>query len=219
MAWTNSITPKALREIKGNLDSCYDEELQAYINALIVDVEYLTGLDFDFPAGTTNKTYRNTKQKNQFVVDGTILQIGAWQSVTQVERSYVSSSPSWSTLIEFDDYTLENPRIQGFSTINELYFLCDHIKQNEQIRITGEQGFSENIPSDLQYVMAEMVDAYYNNLESGIGAYDVTSERSLTRSVQYQTNGLTSLKLFTPARINELLPIIQKYNIKINYPY
>jgi len=216
MAW--EIKANDLRAVKGNDDACYDDELNAYISAIITDIEYLTGLDFDFPAGTQTVTFKNTKRKNQFVLDGVILQIGAWQTVTQVERGYISS-PTYSVLTENSDYSLETPRIQGYTPITELYFLCSHIRENETIRVTGTQGFSATIPPDLLYVMAEMTDAYFQNLSNGTGAYTVQSERSLTRSVTYRDNDLTSLKLFTPTRIPEFLTIINKYNIKKQYPF
>lgn len=216
MAW--EIKANDLRVIKGNEDSCYDTELNTYISAIITDIEYLTGLDFDFPSGIQTVTYKNTKRKQQFVLDGTILQTGAWQTITQVERGYISSS-TYSVLTEDSDYSLETPRIQGYTPITELYFLCSPIKELETIRITGTQGFSADIPPDLLYVIAEMVDAYFQSLSNGTGAYTVQSERSLTRSVTYRDNDLTSLKLFTPTRISEFLAIIIKYNVKKNYPF
>lgn len=216
MSW--DIKANLLRSIKGNEDSCFDTELNAYISAIITDIEYVTGLDFDFPSGTSTVTFKNTKRKQQFVLDGTILQLGAWQTITQVERGYISS-PTYSTLVEDSDYSLETPRIQGYTPITELYFLCSPILSNETIRVTGTQGFSNEIPSDLLYVMAEMVDAYFQNLSNGTGAYTVQSERSLTRSVTYRENDLTSLKLYTPTRIPEFLAIIKKYTIKKNYPF
>jgi len=216
MAW--EIKANDLRAIKGNEDSCFDTELNAYISAIITDIEYITGLDFDFPSGTQTVVFKNTKRKNQFVLDGVILQIGAWQTVTQVERGYISN-PQYSLLVEDSDYSLEIPRIQGYTPITELYFICSHIRELETIRVTGTQGFNATIPPDLLYVMAEMADAYFQSLSNGTGAYTVQSERSLTRSVTYRDNDLTSLKLFTPTRIPEFLAIIEKYNVKKQYPF
>ncbi len=219
MSWASSITVNNLRALKGNDDNCYDDELGAYISALVTDIEYLTGLDFNFPSGTQTATFTNTKRKNQFVMAGSILQIGAWQTVSLVERSYIQTTPDWRELTEYNDYTLESPVIQGFTPITEIYFLYERVEEREQIKVIGTMGFSANIPDDLLYVMAEMVDAYYQKLASGTGAYDITSEKSLTRSITYQLNGLTSLKLYTPARIPEFLAIINKYNVKLNYPF
>jgi hypothetical protein len=216
MAW--SIKANDLRALKGNEDACFDTELNYYIDSLITDIEYLTGFDFDFPAGSQTVLFKNTKRKNEFVLDGTILQLGAWQTVTLVEKGYISS-PTYSTLVENSDYTLEVHSTQGYTPITELYFICSPVRELETIRITGTQGFSADIPPDLLYVMSEMVDAYFQNLSNGTGAYTVQSERSLTRSVTYKDSDLTSLKLFTPTRIPEFLTIINKYNVKKHYPF
>lgn len=219
MAWTDSVSVEKLRTLVGNPDNCYDTELSSYISAIISDIEYLTGLNFDFSGISESETFKNTKRKNEFALNGSILQIGAWQSVSLVERSSIGTSPSWNTLTADSDFTFEYHKTSPYSTITELYFLCSKIKNHEQIRITGIKGFSPEIPPELQLLIAQMVDAYYKDLDSDSLGKTVTNEKSLTRSVTYSKNDLQSLKIFTPTRIDDFYTIIRKYSVIKDYPF
>ena len=219
MAWSDEITVSNIRNLAGILEACDDSLLDTYIKAIVADIESLTGLDFNFPSGIQTVTFRNTIFKNEFVLHGSILQTGAWQTITLVEKSAIQSNPTWSTLTLYDDYTTETTAGIEAEAITKLFFICATVKKLEQIRITGTLGLSPSIPADLLSIIIEMVKAYAQRLENGQGAYDIQSERSLTRSVTYKENELSSTKIFTPTRIADFLTIINKYNVKNNYPF
>lgn len=219
MSWLPTVTVANLRAIKGNTDNTKDAQLQPYVNAIVADIEYLTGLKFDFVPTPQTRIFRYTKESQHFVLAGNIVQIGAWQSVTLVERSRIAQTPVWYTLIENQDFTFERHKTHGTPPITGLYILCRRIEHLEQIRITGIEGYAATIPGDLLYIIAEMLDAYYNRLIAGTGAYDIIEEQSLTRKIRTESNGLTSIKIYTPARINEFLEIIKKYNVFTKYPF
>ena len=217
--WKQQTTASQLRAVTGNIDTQFDTQIQAYIDSMTQDIEQLTGISFDYTVGDTVITYTNTLARNVFVLAETVLLAGPYLTVTSLESSYIQPTPTWRTLELNNDYTAETSEIERYKNVITKFAFCNKMCKGQQIRITGQLGFSELIPNDLKFMMAIVVSSYYVRLRSGIGVYDVDSEKSLTRTVTYIKNGLSSAAIFAPTSIDELESIIKKYIIHPKYAF
>jgi hypothetical protein len=220
MAWSNILTPSYLRNIVGNTDNTRDLELLTYINALVADLEYLTGLNFDFTNDTVTKTIRYQAHKNTYVLGGGIVQIGAWQSIATVETSAIQMTPSWQTLTLDEDYLTITHKTQP-NPIFQIEPICQNYQKYSQIRITGVEGFgnANEVPNDLALILANLVNSYYTYLINGATGQFANSEKDLTSSITYENSQLQSPQLFAGMRIQPFLSIAQKYNVNLIYPF
>jgi len=227
MSWSSVLTATYIRQVSGLLDSSYDTELDFYIQSILEDLQIETGINIDAdPTTPASITIKNSLRKNRFVLDNSILQSGAWQSITNIEIAEIQPTPIWETLVESRDYSLIEHTAKPYPYF-QVKFTNFKVRENQMIRITGLEGFSldSNIPKQILVLLTTAVSAYYNYLASGglaNGSQMVSEEASLTRRVKISDTALNtwkSPKLFSPLQIAEFEKIINKYNVFPFYPY
>jgi len=225
MSWSSVLTPSYLRLAVGNTDGSYDTELQFYINSLLESIETETRIDtYANPSNSISEIFTYDLEQNIFVLNGRILQPSAWQSITNLEISDGNSTPTYTTLVVDQDYSLVKHTQRPYP-IFQIKFLSNLIRNNQKVRITGLKGFSldTNIPAQIVMFLVTCVSAYYSFLVSGgIDGQMVETEKDLTSSVTISSTAFDtwkSTKLFTPNQIAEFLKLLASYNTNSQFPY
>lgn len=217
MSWSSILTLNYVKSLGGISDTSQDAFLTAFIPYFISQIEVEIGLDFDSTDSPVTKVFRKDKY-NTFVLNNTLLQIGAWQSITQVEFANVGISPIYTNLvidqdIQFQRHTSKpNPIIRISNQYNNQFNCC------QLVRVTGIQGFSSNstIPPFLNFLLANAIKYAYRLGQ--VNNQAVASEKTVRLTVTYvqHDNIGAYADIF---RQPFFLDFINRYKVIQSYPF
>lgn len=187
MSWSSILTTSYVKGLAGISNTDQDAFLGSFIPYLISQLEIETGLDFslDDSAAPIAKVFRKGNGTQVFALNNTIVQIGAWQSISKIELASISPTLIYRESIVDQDILVERHSAKPYPIIRLTNAGNYQFSDYSLIRVTGVPGFAPttSIPPFLAYVLVNAIKYAYRLAETGGQA--VASEKSVRLTINY----------------------------------